>query len=71
MTSSRRPVFASRRATGSSAIISSRIGTAFARSAPLSNNGTTSSTGSRSGQAYPASSCTAAMSAAEVVKLTT
>ena len=71
MTSSRLPVTASRRATDSSAIISSSTSTAFARSSPLSNSGTMSSTGGAAGQARSASSCTAARSAADVVKLTT
>ena len=59
-------------ATGSSFSMSSSTSTAWSRSAPLSNSGTTSRSGGRpSGTARRASSYTAAMSRAERVKLTT
>ena len=72
MTSSCRPFAASRSRTGSSSSISSSTRGAWSRSAPLSNSGTTSSTGGRPLRvARRASSYTAAMSAADRVKLTT
>ncbi len=66
------PSPASRAATGASSSIPSSTHVAFARSAPLSNSGTTSSTGGGPLRtASAASRYTASMSAAERVKLTT
>jgi len=78
MTSSSRPpplppsLWPIRAATGSSSSIPSSTRVAFRRSSPLSNSGTTSSTGGGPLRtAWRASSYTAATSAADRVKLTT
>ena len=71
MASSSPPFASSRAATGGSASIPSRMPVARARSPPLSKSGIASMTGGPSGQAAAASSYTAAMSAADRVKLTT
>ncbi len=51
MTSTRRPLAASRFCTGSEAIIPVSTRTELSRSSPDSNSGTTSSTGARSPRA--------------------